>query len=84
MTIVGAVITITTGLAFLLAGLNMVALRSQSGNTVAELFDQAMGIFCFGMAGLVLLVGLALDRLLVMAAATERRPKSTAGEAPKG
>jgi hypothetical protein len=50
--------------AFALAGLNMVGLESQAGNTVAEAFYNAMGIFSFGMAGLVLAAGIAVDRLI--------------------
>lgn len=41
---------------FGLAGLWMLSLRSVNGGTVAEAFDQAMGLFSLGMAALSLLV----------------------------
>jgi uncharacterized membrane protein YccC len=66
MAAIGALITLLAAGAFALAGYTMVSLRSESGNTVAEAFDQAMGIFSFGMAGLVLLGGLAVDRLIAI------------------
>jgi hypothetical protein len=64
---IGAVITVVAALAFALAGLQMVTLRSEAGNTIAELFDQGMGVACFGMAGLTLLAGIAVDRLMLIA-----------------
>lgn len=41
---------ILAAIVFAYAGLQMVALRSQGGNSVAELFDNAVGIFSFGVA----------------------------------
>lgn len=55
---VRATLIILTAVAFAFAGLEMISLRSQSGTSVAEAFDNAMGIFSFGMAGLTLIVGL--------------------------
>ena len=37
---------------FAFAGVQMTSLESEAGNTVAELFDNAMGWFSFGMAAL--------------------------------
>jgi hypothetical protein len=37
-------------LIFVFAGLQMISLHSQGGNSVAEFFYQAMGLFSFGMA----------------------------------
>jgi hypothetical protein len=37
---------------FAFAGFQMTSLQSQSGNTVAELFDNAMGWFSWGMAAI--------------------------------
>lgn len=54
-------------LVFAYAGLTMVNLQSQAGNTVAEAFYQAMGYFSFGMAALTLVGTVALDRLYALA-----------------
>jgi hypothetical protein len=51
---------------FVVAGLKMTSLRSESGNTIAELFDQAMGLFSYGMAALTVLGGIAADRLFAI------------------
>lgn len=51
---------ILAGLLIAYAGLQMVGLRSQSGNTVAELFDNAVGYLAFGFA--LLAVGWSLPR----------------------
>src|SRR6202008_1875256 len=40
------------------AGYQMVSLHSQAGNTIAEAFDQYMGIFSFGMSLLSITVAL--------------------------
>ena len=44
------VLGLLAALVFAFAGYEMVNLKSQSGNTVAELFDNYVGIFSFGMA----------------------------------
>lgn len=63
-----AAVTALAALAFAVAGFQMVSLHSAAGNTIAELFDQATGIFAFGMAGLAILAailaGIAVDRLV--------------------
>lgn len=74
MAFIGALITIAAAGAFVVAGLQMVSLRSEAGNTIAELFDNAVGIFSFGMAGLTLLAGIAVDRLMTMAKPTDATP----------
>ncbi len=48
----------------------MLGLHSVAGNTVAELFYNAMGIFSFGMAGLTILLALTLANIIKTAAAT--------------
>ena len=52
-----AIVALTTGGIFVFAGLTMLSIRSVSGDSVAEAFYQAFGIFTFGLAGLSLLVG---------------------------
>lgn len=47
---------LTAGI-FVFAGLTMLSIRSVSGDSVAEAFYQAFGIFSFGFAGLALLTG---------------------------
>ena len=48
---------------FLVAGLNMLGLRSVAGNTVNEAFDQAMGVFSLGMSAFVVFGILAVNHL---------------------
>ena len=45
-----AVLGIAAAIAFAVAGYQMVSLHSQAGNSIAELFDQAVGILSFGLA----------------------------------
>jgi len=40
---------VIVGLLFVSAGLNMIGLRSQAGNTVAEAYYQASGWACLGL-----------------------------------
>lgn len=51
--------TMNTPLAavFAFAGLTMLSIRSISGDSVAEAFYQAFGIFSFGLSGVALLIG---------------------------
>lgn len=76
-------------LAFGLAGLEMVSLRSVAGNTVEEAFFQAMGIFSFGMAALVVIGAVVADRLLrtasvIQAVGPAGGPGAYAPVAPSG
>jgi hypothetical protein len=48
------VLAILGAVAFVNAGVNMLALESQAGNTVAELFDHNVGYLCIGLAWLSL------------------------------
>lgn len=41
---------------FVVAGFQMLTLHSQGGNTVAEAFDNYVGIFSFGMAALSIVI----------------------------
>jgi hypothetical protein len=79
-TIVGSLTAILAAVAFAAAGRAMISLQSQAGNTVAEAFYQAMGLFSFGMAGLALLGGLVVARL---ASLNAKRPsgRPTVGDA---
>jgi len=43
---------------FVVAGRHMLALESVSGNSVAEEFYNAMGLFAYGMAALSVVIGL--------------------------
>ena len=70
MASISGIVASVAALIFAVAGTQMISLHSEAGNTVAELFDHAMGLFSLGMAALVLLGGLAVDQLIAM------RPKS--------
>lgn len=50
------VLALAAAALFIWAGVSMLSLRSVGGNTVAELFDNYVGIFCLGMAALTLLI----------------------------
>jgi hypothetical protein len=51
MGFIGAIVAALTAGAFAVAGLPMLNLQSQAGDTVAEFFDHAMGLFSLAMAG---------------------------------
>ena len=78
MAAIGAILGVVAAVVFVVAGAAMVGLRSQAGNTVAEAFYQAMGVFSFGMAGMALLAILILDRLILLAGVTEGETRSGA------
>ncbi|MEA2621882.1 MAG: hypothetical protein QOH61_792 [Chloroflexota bacterium] len=50
--VAGALLAIVAAAIFAYAGFQMVELRTVGGNTVAELFDNAVGILSFGLAAL--------------------------------
>lgn len=56
--IVRFLVALIAAVVFVYAGGQMTSLHSQAGNTVAELFDQYMGYFSFGMAILCVAIGL--------------------------
>lgn len=47
---------------FAVAGFQMLTLHSQGGNTVAEAFDNYVGIFSFGMAALSIVIATPVER----------------------
>lgn len=51
------VVALLTAAIFVFAGYSMLQIRSISGDSVAEAFYQAYGIFSFGLAGIALLLG---------------------------
>jgi hypothetical protein len=57
----GAIVTFFTAGAFAVAGAEMLSIHSIAGNTIAELFYEAMGVFSIAMAGLTVLIALTLD-----------------------
>lgn len=59
--VVRFVVATIAAIAFAAAGAQMTGLESAAGNTVAEAFDNAMGIFSYGMAALSIAVGLPVQ-----------------------
>jgi succinate dehydrogenase hydrophobic anchor subunit len=49
-------VALVAALLFAWAGISMLSLQTVNGNTVAELFDNYVGIFCLGMAALTLVI----------------------------
>jgi NADH pyrophosphatase NudC (nudix superfamily) len=56
--LVRLVVALGAALMFVLAGSQMTSLKSEAGNSVAEAFDNAMGVFSYGMAALALALGI--------------------------
>jgi len=48
---------IITALVLVVAGVQMLGIRSIAGDTVAEAFYNAFGILAFGLAGIALMIG---------------------------
>ncbi len=79
----GAIVTFFTAGAFAVAGAEMLSIHSIAGNTIAELFYEAMGVFSIAMAGLTLLIALILDRTLrPVGGTTGAAAPATAATAP--
>lgn len=56
MDIIRGIIAVGAAAVFAYAGVQMSELRSVGGDSVAEYFYQAMGLFSYGMAGLCLIL----------------------------
>jgi hypothetical protein len=51
------VVAIIAALAFGLAGLQLISIQSLAGDTIAEAFYNGVGIMCFGLAALSIVIG---------------------------
>ena len=71
---------IAAAIAFVVAGAEMTSLESEAGNTVAEAFDNAMGVFSYGMAALS--IALAMPATTAAAQSPVLSRAGSAGQVP--
>jgi hypothetical protein len=64
---------VLTAAVFLYAGFLMLEIESEAGNTVAEAFYNAMGVFSLAMAGLTIVAAIPSPT------ATSSRPETSGG-----
>ena len=70
VSIATAVVAIATPVAFAFAGFQMLSLKSVAGDSVAEFFYHAMGLFSLAMAGMAILVAMMLNSAMTTSAGT--------------